>query len=246
MESIQIFKTEQELITAAADYFVETATHAIAKNHQFSVALSGGHSPQKLYAILASDNYKNKVDWKKVSFFFGDERYVPENDPLRNSLMAQHALFDTLQIKTSQVFKVDTTLSPENAAAAYYESIKKYFKEAPIQFDLVLLGLGDNAHTASLFPSSNVLEETERTVKSLFLEEQQLYRITMSAPLINHAKQIAFLVFGEAKAKAVNQVLNGPIDTNKYPAQLIHPIHGELHWFLDQAAASLYSDETNN
>lgn len=246
MESIHIFKTENELITAAADYFVKTATQAIAKNHQFSVALSGGSSPKKLYKLLASDTYKNKVDWKKVSFFFGDERYVSENDSLRNSLMAQRALFDPLKIEASQVFKVDTTLSPENAAADYYESIENYFKETPIQFDLVLLGLGDNAHTASLFPLSNVLDETEQTVKSVFVEEQQLYRITMSAPLINHAKQIAFLVFGEAKAKAVHQVLKGPIDTNKYPAQLIHPIHGELHWFLDQAAASLYSDEIKN
>lgn len=246
MESIHIYNTEQALINATADYFVKTATNAIAKNHQFNVALSGGNSPQKLYEHLASDAYKNKVDWAKVFFFFGDERYVPEHDSLRNSLMAQKSLFDPLKIAASQVFKVDTTLSPENAAAAYYESIENHFNETPIQFDLILLGLGDNAHTASLFPSSNVLDETEQTVKSVFVEEQQLYRITMSAPLINHAKQIAFLVFGSAKANAVHQVLEGPIDTNKYPAQLIHPIHGELHWFLDQAAASLYSDETKN
>jgi 6-phosphogluconolactonase len=245
LKSIHIFKTESELLKAVADYFVKIAGQSIASDDRFNVALSGGNSPKKLYTLFASDDYKNKVDWKKVYFFFGDERYVPENDPLRNSFMAQQSLFDPLKIAPSQIFKVNATLSPENAAITYYESIQEHFNKKPIRFDLVLLGLGDNAHTASLFPFTSVLAETEATIKSAFVQEQDMFRITMSAPLINQAKQIAFLVYGKEKAAAVNAVLNQTIDTEKYPAQLIKPFDGELHWFLDKSAASISQNENN-
>lgn len=238
MQSIHIFKTEQELLHAFADYFVKSAKEAIAIKSQFNVALSGGNSPKKLYELLASGSYKNKVDWEKVNFFFGDERYVPENDSARNSLMVQHALFDVLNISESQIFKVDTTLSPEKAATAYFESIQSHFKENPIQFDLILLGLGDNAHTASLFPYTSVLAETKAVVKSVFITELDKYRITMTATLINQSKKIAFLVYGDNKSEAVYDILKREVDSNKYPAQLINPLHGDLDWFLDEQAAA--------
>lgn len=242
MKSIHIFKTEQELLKALADYFIKTAAHAVDTDKQFNVVLSGGNSPKKLYELLASDHYKDKVDWKKVYFFFGDERYVPEDDLQRNSLMAEQALFNPLKITSPQVFKVDTTLSPDNAAANYYELIRNHFKDKSIQFDLILLGLGDNSHTASLFPYTPVLAETAITVKSVFLKEQNVFRITMSAPLINQAKQIAFLVYGKEKAEAVHHILEDEMNIEKYPAQLIHPVNGKLHWFLDEAAASLFTE----
>lgn len=243
MKSIHIFKTEQELLKATADYFIKTAKHAIDVDNLFNVVLSGGNSPKKLYELLASNHYKNKIDWKKVNFFFGDERYVPENDLQRNSLMAEQTLFNLLKIASSQVFKVNTTLSHDNAAANYYELIENHFKDKPIQFDLILLGLGDNAHTASLFPFTPVLSETAITVKSIYVEEQQQFRITMSAPLINQAKQIAFLVYGKEKAEAVHHILQDAMNIEKYPAQLIHPVNGILHWFLDEPAASLLKNE---
>lgn len=237
MRNIHIFKTEQDLLNAVADFFVKCANQSIASDNAFNVALSGGSSPKRLYELLSSENYKDKVEWEKVYFFFGDERYVPENDSQRNSLMAQKALFEPLKIEASQIFKVNTTLSPEWAAVAYFESIKSHFKEKPIQFDLILLGLGDNAHTASLFPFTPVLDETTSNIKSVFLKDQDVFRITMTAPLINQSKNIAFLVYGKDKAAAVYDILKRDIDVNKYPAQLIKPTLGELNWFLDEAAA---------
>ena len=239
MTSIHIYKKEQELLNAIADYFVQSAKESIETDGQFNVALSGGNSPKKLYQLLSSTLYKNKVEWKKVNFFFGDERYVPENDLQRNSLMVEDSLFRPLYISKSQIFKVDTTLSPDVAAAAYFDLIQSHFKEKPIQFDLILLGLGDNAHTASLFPFTAVLAERTINVKSVFLKEQEVYRITMTAPLINQSKKIAFLVYGKDKAIAVSEILEGDVDTNKYPAQLINPLNGDVVWFLDEPAASL-------
>ena len=237
MSSIHIFKTQQELLHGIADYFLKSAKQSIDASNAFNVALSGGSSPKRLYELLSSEQYKDKLDWKKVNFFFGDERYVPENDPQSNSLMAQHSLFEPLKIAASQIFKVNTTLSPENAAQDYFERIKFHFKEKSIQFDLILLGLGDNAHTASLFPFTSVLKEATASVKSVFLKEQNVFRITMTAPLINQAKNITFLVYGKDKSAAVYDVLKRKVDIHKYPAQLINPVKGELNWFLDEAAA---------
>ncbi|MGV9002793.1 6-phosphogluconolactonase [Flavobacterium sp.] len=242
MKTIHIYKTENELLHAIADFFIEAAAQSISEHNQFTVALSGGTSPKKLYQLLSSGLYKNKLDWRKVYFFFGDERYVPVHDSQRNSLMAQQSLFNSLEISKSQIFKVNTTLSPQNAATEYYELIKTHFRDKPIQFDLILLGLGDDAHTASLFPFTPVLAETKATVISVFVKEQNQYRISMSAPLINQAKQIAFLVYGKDKATAAYEVLKGSTNKNQFPAQLIKPVHGKMHWFLDEQAASLFTE----
>ena len=237
--AINIFKTEQELLNAIALYFITIAQQSIEEQNKFTVALAGGNSPKKLYELLSSDQFKNKIDWSKVNFFFGDERYVPANDPQRNSLMVQKSLFEPLKISSSQIFEVDTTLAPAEAAEKYNETITTQFSGLPVRFDLMLLGLGDNAHTASLFPFTDVLTETAPTVKAVLLKEQNVYRITITAPLINQSKHTAFLVYGKQKAEAVHHVLKGERDVMKYPAQLINPLMGELQWFLDDAAASL-------
>lgn len=234
-----IYKDEEETLIALAKYFIEIAQQSIQKNNAFNVALSGGHSPEKLYQLLTTDTFKQNIDWTKVFFFFGDERYVPENDKERNSLMAQVALFDPLKIEPSQIFKVDTTLSPDEAAKQYEKTISNHFKNLPIHFDLILLGLGDNAHTASLFPFTIVLHEKEPSVKAVFVKEINAFRITLTAPLINQAKHIAFLVYGIEKAEAIHQILEASKDIDKYPAQLIQPTNGSLLWFLDKSAASL-------
>jgi len=235
---INVFKTVQELLVAMADYFVSTAKSSISSRKEFNVALSGGSSPKKLYEILASSDFKHQVEWDKVNFFFGDERYVPADDPDNNALMVKKALFDPLNISSSNIFTINTSLPPEEAAKKYTLTIANHFKDQKIRFDLVLLGLGDNSHTASLFPYTSVLSDKSASVKAVFLEEQNVYRITMTAPLINQARQIAFLVYGEAKTDAVRHVLEDVIDTEKYPAQLIHPEKGDLRWYLDEAAAS--------
>ena len=242
--TINVFKTENELISAIAIYFIKIAQHTIEEKGIFNTALAGGNSPKKFYQMLSSDEFKNKIDWSKVNFFFGDERYVPADDAERNSWMVQKYLFEPLNISSSQILEVDTTLSPEQAAKKYDETIRTHFKHIPVRFDLMLLGLGDNSHTASLFPFTPVLAEKSPTVKAVFLKEQNSYRITMTVPLINQSKHIAFLVYGKEKAEAVYHVLKDVRNPEKYPAQLINPADGELHWFLDDNAASLLEFES--
>ncbi len=235
---ITVFKTVQELLVAMADYFVTAAKSSISSRREFNVALSGGSSPKRLYEMLASPDFKYQIEWDKVNFFFGDERYVPSTDPENNALMVRKALFDPLNIPPSNIFTIDTSLSPEEAAKKYTFTIANHFKDQKIRFDLILLGLGDNSHTASLFPYTSILSDKSASVKAVFLEEQNVYRITMTAPLINQARHIGFLVYGYSKTDAVRHVLEGVIDTEKYPAQLIHPEKGDLRWYLDEAAAS--------
>jgi 6-phosphogluconolactonase len=238
MKNIKVFNTESELLAAVASWFLESGQRAIQERGRFNVALSGGNSPRKLYKLLSTEGYLPEIDWSKVFFFFGDERFVPEDDPQRNALMAKQTLFDPLQIPKSNIFTVDTSLSPEKAAEQYAETIATHFKELPVRFDLILLGLGENAHTASLFPFTPVLEETAATVKAVFLKDQNSYRISFTAPLINQARHIAFLVFGKGKAEAARHVLSGKPDPMRYPAQLINPSDGNLLWFMDAPAAA--------
>jgi len=235
---INVYNNESEVLNGLANYFVETAASSIADHGQFSVALSGGNSPKKLYELLASSSFRDKVEWNKVHFFFGDERYVPHTDPQSNYLMAKKALLEPLDLSYKQIFPIDTSLTPEEAAQKYTTDINYYFAGTEVRFDLILLGLGDNSHTASLFPHTPVLHDKTVSVKEVFLEDLQVFRITMTAPLINQARHIAYLVYGAGKAAAVHHVIEDKIDIENYPAQLIKPQNGDLQWFLDTGAAS--------
>ena len=234
---LHVFPTDAEVLRALAKYFVATAREAVTARGRFAVALSGGNSPKKLYELLASDAYRGQVAWEKVCFFFGDERNVPQTSPDSNYLLAKKALFDPLGIQPAQVFAVNTRLAPAEAAAQYGVTVEKFFKESPAHFDLILLGLGDNAHTASLFPHTPVLHDKAAGVKEVWLPVEQVFRITFTAPLINQARSVAFLVYGAGKAEAVAQVLGSEQNIEQYPAQLIKPASGGADWFLDEAAA---------
>lgn len=235
--NLNVFPTADEVLSALAEYFITRASQAIERRGRFAVALSGGNSPKKLYQLLASPAYRERVAWEQAYFFFGDERNVPHTSPDSNYLMAKTALFDPLGIRPTQVFAVDTSLEPAEAAAQYCVDIEEFFGEKKAKFDLVLLGLGDNAHTASLFPHTPVLHDKTVGVKEVWLPEQQVYRITMTAPLLNQARAIAFLVYGADKAVAVAQVLGPAQNIEQYPAQLIAPSSEEVQWYLDEAAA---------
>ena len=238
--SLNVFTKSDDAIAALADSIIKGAREAISTNGKFSLALSGGSSPKKLYELLAS-KYKNEIDWSKVHFFFGDERYVAHTHPDSNYLMAKTAMFDDLAIEDKQVYKVDTSLDPAAAAIDYQRCMCGFFDEKPV-FDFILLGLGDDAHTASIFPGTPLVWIDEEQVKEVYLEDKEVYRISFTAPLINAAKQIAFLTFGANKADAIKAVLEGEHDVSKYPAQLINPTSGELNWFVDEAAVSKLSE----
>ncbi|MES2891799.1 MAG: 6-phosphogluconolactonase [Bacteroidota bacterium] len=234
---IHIYNKVEEVLEGVAEYIVSLATKSIDAQGSFTIALSGGSSPKKLYSLLANEPYKSQVAWDKVFFFFGDERYVPANNPASNYQMVKKVLFEPLEIGEHQVFAVDTTLQPAQSAAQYMNAITGYFKDADTIFDLVLLGLGDNSHTASLFPFTPVLHEQLPTIKEVFIPDQQVYRITFTAALINKASNVAFLVYGESKAQAVYNILEEERDIDTYPAQLIEPLYGDPEWYLDEAAA---------
>jgi 6-phosphogluconolactonase len=236
---LNIYNSTQEVTERLADFFAQKVNAAIADSNECAVVLSGGNSPQRLYERLATEPYRSSIDWGRISFFLGDERYVPFDDPASNGIMAKRTLFDPLRIDPSRIFYMRTHLKPDEAARDYSKRIKSYFKERPICFDLVLLGLGDDGHTASLFPHNSVLHEQKALVSAVFVEKLQAYRITMTAAVINEAHTIAFLVLGESKAHAVKEIIDGNANTEAFPAKLIAPEEGEVEWFLDEEAAGL-------
>jgi 6-phosphogluconolactonase len=233
---LKVSTTPELVLAALADFIVMNSKEAIAKNGRFNMALSGGSSPKKLYELLASKDYRGKIEWSKVFFFFGDERYVPLDHKDSNYLMTLHTPFEPLGISGKQIFSVNTSLAPAEAAKDYEQRMVQHFNSS-CRFDLILLGLGDNSHTASLFPHTSVLHEKRALVKEIFVDEVNMYRITFTASLINAAHHIAFLVYGSGKAEAVHHILKGPTNIELYPAQLISPVDGSLYWFMDEAAA---------
>lgn len=237
--NLLIYKTLEELNHDLADYIIKVAEMSIEENDRFDFVLTGGSSPKALYNYLATE-CQYRIDWEKVYFFFGDERNVPADDSNYNGLMAKEALLAPLQIKADHIFYVDTTLTPDKAAEAYKQAIDQHFKGEEIAFDLVLLGMGDDAHTASIFPNTDLVENKKATVASVYVEKLNTHRISLTAPLINQADHVAFLVFGENKAAAIQHVIGDEEkDYKTYPSQLIDPVDGKLTWFTDEAATSL-------
>jgi 6-phosphogluconolactonase len=236
--TLKVFATPDLMSEAAGEFIVRIAAESIAARGKFTIALSGGNTPGKLFSLLASASFRERIDWKKIFVFWGDERCVPMDSERNNAHMAKTLLLDKIKIPTANIYPIPVNLGPAEAAKKYEETLKVFFGEELPSFDLILLGLGDNGHTASLFPYTSVLIETHHWIREVHVEEQKEWRITMTVPLINQAAHIAFLVSGIEKAKVLQTILNGPYDPDQYPAQLIKPAEGHLFWFADQAAAT--------
>lgn len=235
---LNIFKSQEELNEQLAQQVIKIANKAIADKNRFDFVLTGGSSPKGLYKLL-STTYKDQIDWDKTYFFFGDERTVLPFEKDYNGLMAKESFFDNLELKAGHVFYVDTNLSPEEAAADYKQKLDEHFAGAPIVFDLILLGMGDDAHTASIFPQTDLVGNKEATVASVWVEKLNTNRVSLTAPLINQSKNVFFITFGENKAEALAKVFGEDKDVTNYPSQLIQPVNGNLQWFVDEAAAIL-------
>lgn len=233
---LHVFQDPEAVCRALADWLVNLAADAVRERGRFSIALSGGSTPKRLYELLATEDYRNRVDWQTWHVFWGDERGVPFDDDRNNARMAHEALFNRVPIPPKQLHILRTDVNPESAAGDYETLLRNFFAESPVTFDLVLLGLGDDGHTLSLFPGTEVVEEDVVWVRTVFLENQQQFRLTLTAPVVNRAACVAFLVTGGGKAGVVNAVVHGP--EGFFPAQRIHPDNGNLHWFLDEAAAN--------
>jgi 6-phosphogluconolactonase len=238
---LRVYGDAEQLARAAAEMFVKTAVDSIAARGRFRVALSGGSTPRRVYELLATTAFSGHVDWDRVDIFWGDERYVPADDRDSNYRMTSEALLRHVAVPVANIHRVPTEISPPAAAAAAYEDdIRRSFGDlssAP-QFDLIYLGLGTNGHTASLFPHSTALREPSRLVVADFVAEVNGWRVTMSAPLLNRGRIVAFLVQAQDKAEVLRDVLLGPCDPERLPAQLIAP-EGTLLWMVDEAAAGL-------
>jgi 6-phosphogluconolactonase len=240
---LRVYGDAAQLAQAAAELFVNAAADSIKARGRFRVALSGGSTPRRVYELLATAVFSGHVDWDYVDVFWGDERYVPADDRDSNYRMTCEALLRHIPIPAANVHRVPTEISPPSAAAAAYEeSIRQCFRDSASvpQFDLVDLGLGTNGHTASLFPHSPALREQRHLVVADFVAEVNGWRITMSAPLLNRGRTVAFLVQGQEKAQVLRDILLGPSDPARLPAQLIAP-EGKLLWMVDEAAATLLS-----
>ncbi len=240
---IRIMTDNKELAYEAAELFVWLGEQAVAANGRFQVALSGGTTPKELYAALAGPDFSTKLAWSRVDFYFGDERCVLPDHPDSNFGMANETLFRPLKIQPEQVFRMPGEDNrPERAALQYEELLRKEFQApAPAwpSFDLVLLGLGEDGHTASLFPGTQALDEREKLVVATTAPQGIKNRLTLTAPTINSARTIVFLVSGSSKATAVRLALeaSGQGD-RRVPVRLIRPETGRLIWLLDQTAAS--------
>jgi 6-phosphogluconolactonase len=235
---IKVFQNSEELSRAAAELILDISNKSIEKKDNFSLVLSGGSSPKQTYKFLAQPQYRDNIRWDRTFLFWGDERFVPQNDPLNNYKMANDIFIKKIPVPGKNVFSIPTEGEPSVSAGEYENKIKKFFNSGNPSFDLILLGLGENGHTASLFPNTDILREENKLVKEVFVNEINMYRISMTANLINKSKNILFLVFGEEKAEIVSKIIEGNSDPVNLPAQLIKPSDGTIRWYLDKAAAS--------
>lgn len=249
---IEIFPDIEQLNDFAAEKFVEIANESIRKRAIFSVALAGGSTPKSLYRLLASEKFRDKIDWTKVFFYFSDERIVLPDDEESNFRMANENLFERLQIPETRPFQWKDTnisrwhtedLNAEKIAEDYEEQISVAFvldeAEKFPRFDLILLGMGADGHTASLFPYTKALHEIERLAVANYVEKLKDWRLTLTFPVINNAANVMFLVSGEEKAEALREVLQGDFQPDKFPAQKVKLNDGNLLWLVDSNAARL-------
>lgn len=244
--SIEVASTNDALMHTAARRFVAAADTAIHASGRFIVALSGGSTPQGLYALLATEPYVSRVEWSRVHWFWGDERCVPPGDPASNYRMAREALLDRVPVAGASVHRIRGEDDPAEAAAGYERTLRDMFAMpagAPpgtpgARFDLVLLGMGGDGHTASLFPGSATVRERHRWAMAEYVSAASMWRVTLTPVLINAAAEAVFLVAGREKAAMLHRVIEGPYDPDVLPAQVIAPPDGHLRWLVDAAAAA--------
>jgi 6-phosphogluconolactonase len=246
MPDVRIFSDTHTLAAAAAQLWVAAAQAAIRERGLFSVALAGGSTPLMLYHLLAGPDYTHKVEWDRVHFFWGDERCVPPDHDDNNAFKARQALLDHISTPAANIHPILTQHKPEAAAAMYEETLLAFFSSLPAPaepepptFDMVLLGMGDDGHTASLFPGSPAVHETARWVTAQYVDKLAAWRISLTPAVFNRARAVLLLVSGAGKSATLQRVLYGSYQPDRYPAQVIQPVRGEPAWLVDEAAASL-------
>jgi 6-phosphogluconolactonase len=243
MNKIQIYPTVKEVISKTASLFISSAADAINQYGVFSIALSGGSTPTPLYEFLAQDSLADNLAWNQIHFYWSDERPVPPDHPDSNFRQAYHSLLKPRLIPPENIHRIPGELDPITAAKTYQQEILSRFIETPARFNLVILGMGTDGHTASLFPGTKAVTNPQQNewVSANHVPQHSSWRITFTPGLINAAEQVIFLVTGQSKAETLLKVLEGTYLPELYPSQLIKPSNGNLTWFIDQEAGRLLS-----
>jgi 6-phosphogluconolactonase len=237
--NVFVFDTPEQLAIAAAERFVEYEYPFQGELDRFSVALAGGNTPRRVYELLATERFERRIEWPQVDLFFGDERCVPPDHPDSNYAMAYEALISNVAIPAKNVHRIIGEGNPGESARLYENQLRTFFGGASWpRFELVLLGMGEDGHSASLFPDSDTLNEKAKWVVATRPEGPGHDRITLTVPVFNHAARIIFLVTGAGKAARLAQVLRPRPGSDPLPAQVIQPVAGSLEWLVDSAAAS--------
>jgi 6-phosphogluconolactonase len=244
MTAVRVLPDPATVAEVAARHVVEQAQAAIDARGSFSVALSGGSTPRALHERLASPPLVQQVEWAHVHVFFGDERCVPPDDERSNYCMADQSLLSKVPIPRDQIHRMRGERPPHEAAADYERQLRDFFGVAQPRLDLILLGMGDNGHTASLFPGLGAVREQERWVVAEYVGEVGMWRITLTPVVLNMAREALFLVTGTAKASMLRRVLEDRYAPEHLPAQVVRPAAGELIWLVDAAAARELSPAT--
>lgn len=242
---IEVFSDADEIARQAARLFSSLATRSCQLSGRFTVALSGGSTPRRLFSVIATTPYLESIRWEKIFFFWGDERCVAPDHPESNYRMAYQTLLTKVPVPSGNIFRIPAEdPDPHRAAQNYSDAIRDFFAPAPPRFDLVFLGMGTDGHTASLFPGTTALTVSDRIAVANYVEKFNAWRITLTAATINAAHHIVFLVTGEDKAEPLKDVIEGEKLPDIYPSQLISPTDGTLHWMVDRAAARLITIRT--
>jgi 6-phosphogluconolactonase len=244
--NVRTVPTRDDLAAAAAAYFIETAAAAVRANGRFTVALSGGATPNGVFALLATKPFRSRVSWSAAHVFWGDERCVPPEDPRSNYRAAFEILLSHVPIPAANLHRMRGEIDPAEGAAEYEVALRSHFatpsgapRFAPgARFDLTMLGVGTDGHTASLFPDSNAVNETRRWVAPAYAQVAETWRLTLTLPVINASAKVLFLLSGEDKRPIARRILHASDDGALLPAQRVMPVEGETMWLLDAAAAS--------
>jgi 6-phosphogluconolactonase len=234
---IKVLPDPAAVAAEGAERFVRAVTKSIADHGRFSVALSGGHTPEAMFKLLASEPYKGRVDWAMVEIFFGDERCVPPDSDQSNYRMANESLLKKVPIPGDNIYRIRGEIDPNEAATEYGQILQEKFGEGGL--DLVMLGMGPDGHTASLFPGTAAVRETKHRCVANYVEKMKSWRVTLTAPFINRSKDVMFLVVGADKAAKVSEILEGPPNPDLLPSQMIQPVNGSVVWLMDAAAAGM-------
>jgi len=234
---IKVVRDLPDLAREAADRIVEQSAAMIRLQGKFSLALSGGSTPKALYSLLSGDAYRDKIDWTNVHLYFGDERCVPPDSADSNYRMAKETLLDRAPIPPANVHRIRGEIDPQAAAREYGELLEQDFGDGGL--DLTLLGMGDDGHTASLFPHSEALQEAKHRCVANWVEKFKAWRVTMTFPFLNRSAAVMILVAGASKAARVHEILEGPREPDCLPIQRIAPESGKLTWILDAGAAEM-------